>query len=377
MPAGQFPPPGAGTPAGPAQERLAAACAEADRLSALAEQSALRLRDARRARAAFERQSEQSTALADPHRLADAKNTAHEMFREKLDRARDRAAVVAGTAEYLREVDRLNRAARAVAGQADTWAAHRRALDEQVNTLAMKAEAARVSAAAARQACLDARRALAHEDEARAGTVAAQPLASPAARPAESRERTPIEALLAGDRDALRALVPRLAEEVGLDAGRLQLLLLELREAIYEGALAAAALEFPSTSRFWTQFSRTDARALAAALGSLGRGFDGRHGWREGRPAESRELAMAISMAGRDARTLRVRPTGTDLDILWQGVTIDAIGFLRERSPDLALETLEPLTGARAEQLTELWNNWGRLRRLLLSPAPAPAQPGG
>jgi hypothetical protein len=179
---------------------------------------------------------------------------------------------------------------------------------------------------------------------------------------------TPIEALLQGNRDIFRALVGRLAEEVGLDARRLQLLLLELREGLFERARAAAVLDFAPGNRFWAQFTPPEARAVAAALEVLGRGFDGRQGWRDDRPAEPRELAMAVSMAGQDPRMLRVKPVREDLAALWVGTKVDAVAYLRERSPDLALETFEPSVGPRAEGLTELWDNWGRLRRLMLSP---------
>jgi hypothetical protein len=127
-------------------------------------------------------------------------------------------------------------------------------------------------------------------------------------------------------------------------------------------------LDFAPASRFWTQFTLPEARAVAAALEVLGRGFDGRDGWRDGRVAEPRELAIAVSMAGQDPRMLRVRPAREDLEALWQGTAVDTVGYLRERSPDLALETFEPLLGPQAATLTELWDNWGRLRRLMLSP---------
>ena len=355
-------------PYGAAQQRLTTACAEADRLAALAEAEQRRLRDARRERATFERESEQGLALADPRHLADAKAAALTTYHERVGQARDRSTVLAGTAEYLREVDRLNRVARTVTGKAGTWTARVREFDEQVNRAQMKAEGARVAAQTARQECNEARRALVRQDEQLAadGDGASD---DGALVPADYADAiTPIEALLQGDRDIFRALVARLAEEIGLDARRLQLLLLELREALFEHARAAAVLDFAPGNRFWAQFTLIEARAVAGALEVLGRGFDGRQGWRDGRPAEPRELAIAVAMAGPDPRMMRVRPVRTELETLWQGTTVDTVGYVRERSPDLALETFEPLLGPQAAALTELWDNWGRLRRLMLSP---------
>jgi hypothetical protein len=353
-----------GTP----QQRLALACAEADRLGAIADQEQARLRDARRARAAFERDNAQSLALADPRRLADAKQAALHSYRAETHRTHDRAAMVGATAIYLRELTRLNRAARQVAGRTATWTTRLRELDDQINQLQMSAEAARVAAEAAQAACADARRALVRHDE---ELVAETDLVSAEDDAPDDwqQQLTAIEALLRGDRAAFQALVRNVAEAIGLDASRLQLLLLELRQALFERARAAAVLHFAPDNRFWAQFSRAEARAIAAALELLNRGFDGRDGWQGGRVAEPREVAIAVSMAGQDPRLLRVRPTREDLAALWAGTTVDTVEYVRERSPDLALETFEPLLGERAAGLTELWDNWGRLRRVMLSPA--------
>ncbi|HEY7599147.1 MAG TPA: hypothetical protein VH741_04395 [Candidatus Limnocylindrales bacterium] len=353
---------------GAAQQRLAATCAEADRLSAIADEEARLLREARRARAAFERESENGLALADPRNLTGQKLAALASYRERVHRATEREVVIAGTAEYLAEIDRLNRVARTVAGKSGEWTRRVRELDERVNRLAMTAEAARVAAAAARDECTEARRALVRQDERLA--LDGAPAFDEADQPPGAWDDTitPIEALLQGDRAVFRALVARLAEDIGLDARRLQLLLLELREALVERARASAILDFAPGNPFWGQLSLAEARAVAASLEVMGLGFDGRGGWRDGRPAEPRELAIAISMAGLDPRLLRVRPSRAELAGLWAGTVVAPVEYVRERSPDLALETFEPLLGEHADGLGELWDNWGRLRRLMLSP---------
>lgn len=350
-----------------AHQRLTSACAEADRLTAISDQHQARLRDARRSRARFENESEQGLALADPRRLATAKHAALLAYREQVRQTSDRSTMLAGTATYLRELTKLNRAAKRVAGQGEDLAVRQREYDEKVNQLQMAAEAARVAAEGAREACLEARRTLVQHDESMAA-VEVEYDSGINQSPTWEVQLTPIEALLEGDRDVFGALVNRLAEEIGLDSSRLQLLLLELREALFEGARAAAVLNFPPTNQFWAQLPLADARAVAGALEILYRPFDGRDGWAGGRVAEPREMAIAVSMAGQDPRLLRVRPAGPDLETLWQGVTVDPVEYVRQRSADLALDTFEPLTGTRAGGLAELWNNWGRMRRLMLDP---------
>jgi hypothetical protein len=150
-----------------------------------------------------------------------------------------------------------------------------------------------------------------------------------------------------------------------------QLLLLELREGLIARAYEAAALSFPQGHAFWSQFTRVEARAVAASLAVLGRGFDGRGGWQDGKPAEPRELALALSLAGREPRSVKHKPTRAGLETIWQGVTVAAVEHLHDNAPDLGIEAVTALLGPRAEGLSDLWDNWGRVRRLLLTREPA------
>jgi hypothetical protein len=165
----------------------------------------------------------------------------------------------------------------------------------------------------------------------------------------------------------LLGLTLRLAEETGAEAGRLQLLLLELRQVIAARALEDGALEFPPAHPFWGQFSEQGAHELAASMAKLGFTFDGREGWRDGRAPDARDLAMALQYAGHDPRSLR-RPAGQEaIDGLWQGTTVLVEEWLAAAAPDLALERLISVLGPRASRLGELWDMWGRLRPLLVS----------
>jgi hypothetical protein len=158
----------------------------------------------------------------------------------------------------------------------------------------------------------------------------------------------------------------RLAEETGLDAGRLQLLIIELCERIAASALDAVVIGFPPEHEFWSQFEPEEARGLAATLAQLGYRFDGRAGWLDGRTPTPRELAYALAHVGLERR-LRRPLAQAQLDGLWQGAQLESVRHLVQRAPDLSLDQLQHMLGARAAALDELWANWSQVRRALLS----------
>ena len=216
-------------------------------------------------------------------------------------------------------------------------------------------------------------RALAACEEDAAGHIRSAPSAprrlasQPSATVVAPTGRTPISLLLSGDRQALLSLTLHLAEEIGVEAGRLQLLLLELRQAIAARALDDNALDFPDGHPFWGQFSPEGGRQLAASLARVGYAFDGRDGWRDGRVPGVRDLALALEYAGNDPRALR-RPAGqAAIDELWKGTRVLVEPWLAAAVPDLTLGRLIDVLGARASRLGELWDMWGRLRPLLVT----------
>jgi hypothetical protein len=264
-------------------------------------------------------------------------------------------------------------------------------MEAHVERCELTANAARVAAESAAEACVDARRMLAACQEARRSANAssingrpAAPLPPPpaSAEPVPSLERAKsippppaprpdgvpaMMVVLSGDRARLAQMVPGLAEELGEDAGRLQLLLLDLREALVESATRECVYVFPPESRFWSQFAAAEGRAIAAALATLGRRFDGIDGWEGEQAPSSRELAMAMSLGGRDPRSVRFVPMGEDLQVLWRGVTVAVDEHVAVSAPDLRMDTMQRLAGDRSEALTELWRNWELLRPLLLA----------
>lgn len=381
---------GAG-PCGPARTEVEYRCAEAERLSQAAQIQVQRLRDAKRMLARVQAQRDADARVRDRRLLSDAKENARRAYHESFTRARNGSAnydVQGAAGEWLNEINRLNR---------QLELADRRAADvmRQINELTaampqieLAADAARIAAEAAQVTCVEARRALAacEEDAApQAGSISRPvgmpggPAAAPVATAAPAAPSVhaptvvvaggpaPISLLLRGDRQALLGLTLRLAEETGVEAGRLQLLLLELRRAIAARALEDNALAFPAGHPFWGQFSAEGGRQFVISLARLGYTFDGRAGWREGRAPGPRELAMALEHAGNDPRSLR-RPAGqAAIDELWKGTTVLIEPWLATAVPDLALGRLIDVLGPHASRLGELWDMWGRLRPQLLS----------
>jgi hypothetical protein len=364
-------------------------CSDAERLTQLAALQQQRLRDAKRQLAELLRQRETDAKVRDRRQLSDAKEEARRVYREQVVRATTPAEIQAAAAVWLREMDQLNRQLAQAEVRAGSVTDRASTLQRDLPGLELAADAARIAAEAAQVACVEARRQLAAcEEEAarRVGTapatgstssapgvgavaaaatgVAASARPVPAAPP--QPRVAPIALLLRGDRQALLGLTLRLADETGVEAGRLQLLLLELRAQIAARAVEEHALAFPADHPFWSQFTPDAARQLVASLEQLGFRFDGRAGWRDGRVPTIRDLALALAHCGYDPRLLR-RPAGqAAIDELWQGTSVLVEDYLASRVPDLALGRLLDVLGARAQRLGELWDMWGRLRPLLL-----------
>jgi hypothetical protein len=374
-------------PCGQARADVDQRCADADRLAQAAAVHQARLRDVKRRLHDAHLRRDADGRVRDRRQLGEAKEDARRAYHDALARADDPAAVQDAAATWLREVDRLNRELERANRRAESVAREVSELERSIPGVELAADAARIAAEAAQVACLEARRTLAacEEDAGRrmaapsgsdedrsashawaSGATAVAP-AHAASRPTpRSNGPTPIALLLRGDRQALLGLTLRLAEETGAEAGRLQLLLLELRSAIVSRALEDHALGFRPDHPFWSQFSAETGRQLAATLSQLGYSFDGRGGWRDGRVPGIRELALALTHCGHDPRSLR-RPAGqAAIDELWQGTSVLVEEYLASKAPDLALGRLIDLLGPRAARLGELWDMWGRLRPLLL-----------
>jgi hypothetical protein len=379
-------------PCGPARAEVEYRCAEAERLAQAAQLHVQHLREAKRMLARAQAQRDADARVRDRRLLNDAKESARRAYHESYTAARNGNPgndIHEAAGEWLREINRLNRQLELADRRAADVSRQITEFTAQIPGIELAADAARIATEAAQVMCVEARRGLAacEEDAARlvrteprpAGGSVARATVAPAAAPSGTGSAAPaaptvfaatgpapISLLLRGDRQALLGLTLRLAEETGVEAGRLQLLLLELRQAIAARALEDNALAFPSGHPFWSQFSAEGGRQFVLSLARLGYTFDGHDGWREGRAPGVRELAMALEYAGNDPRALR-RPAGqAAIDALWQGTTVLVESWLSAAAPDLSLGRLIDVLGPRASRLGELWDMWGRLRPQLL-----------
>ena len=75
---------------------------------------------------------------------------------------------------------------------------------------------------------------------------------------------------------------------------------------------------------------------------------------------------------------MRIRhwPRDAELRALFEDVTVAADEWLVAAAGDLTLGEMVDALGRRADELTDIWDAWGRLRPLLLGAAPGPATNG-
>jgi hypothetical protein len=416
-----FPPASPGTaaaspeadPCAAARSAAQDACALADRMSALALATQERLRDARRAYDEHAGRRERAAAAADPRAVRAAKDEAQAAFRRARLAAADRGALEVAASEWLREVDRVNARTREAIRLLTREDAAEIPLLQAVERLGLEADGARIAAESAAEACRNARITLATcEERERAGIAAAAaatpglpargalepasvaarataavPAAEPGAaaaglpaasapavtakpgHPPPSTAAAAVFPLLEGDREVLRRIAAALAEGDPAAEGRWQAHLRALVDAVTARAIDSAALDFPQEHAFWGPYTQQQCREIAAALAALGYRFDGHGGFVDGRIPGQRELSLAIGYAGMDPMRIRFWPTEAEMARLFEDVRVECGRFVAEAAGDLALGEMIDMLGRRAEDLSDLWNAWGRVRPLLLAPA--------
>jgi hypothetical protein len=382
-------------------------------MNALAVATQERHREARRAYDEHAGRRERAAALVDPRAVREAKEAAQAVFRRARLAAPDRPTLEAAASEWLREIDRINARTREAQRTIDREDAAEAGLLQAVERLGIEADGARITAESAAEACRNARITLANCEEgerlgpgrqdtsgplapasvvARATRVTAVPRPrpvggeAPETRPGDTDEAaaqsapggTPGRAaeaepavlpLLAGDRDILRRVAVTLAQGDSAAEDHWQVQLSSLVEAVRERAIDSAALGFPEEHAFWGPYTQMQCREIAAALAALGYRFDGLGGFADGRIPGQRELSLAIGYAGLDPMRVRIWPTEAELPHLMEEVQVDAGRFIAEAAGELTLGEMIDLLGRRAEDLSDLWNAWGRVRPLLLASA--------
>ena len=334
-----------------------------------------------------------------------AKEQAQQRFRDARNRAGTRDDVENGAREWLAEINRINHDTREAALRIERDRAAAATLQMTVERLAVEADAARISAERADEACVAAREAVATCEEAqaleaaaaRSAAAAGEPptedaadaadAAVPAGRPIPIAAATPepedefafstpmnsqagqdalIQRILRGDREAMQHAVARLAGDDPEARKLWQAQLGAFVEALIARSIEASAFDFPIDHPFWGAFNQAQNRDIAAGLSSLGFRFDGFGDWVDEHQPSQRDLALAVGYAGLDPMRIRRWPTEAETKDLLREVRVAADEYIAGAAGGLTLGELVTMLGRRADGLAELWNQWGSVRPVLL-----------
>ena len=382
------PPPGTAAAAAPAatercaEERRIAEerCELATRARAQADATSEALRQAQRDYDAHDGAAREARERSDPRAIQVAKDQAQGGFRAAVRAAEGADDLEAAARDWLNEINRINTEAKDAAGRAVRESGAAAEIANRLERLGLEADAARIGAENADAACLAARAAVAECDE-RVATDPSTFLVPPAPPPPRMPDLVEDETLgialgsggtprvfrlLRGDRVAMATIVTALAGEDAEARRRWQLQLSGLIEAILADAIVAGYLEFPDAHPFWGSFTRAQNRDIVQALSSLGYRFDGLGGWSDGRFPSQRDLSLALGYAGLDPMRMRHWPNEEATAGLFRDVTVAADEYLAEVAGDLTLGEMVTTLGRRADPLADIWNQWGRIRPLLL-----------
>jgi hypothetical protein len=365
--------------------RVAASrCEEARTAAQVHAAAAERTRMVRRDLVAAEHAVAAAQSAADPRPRSAEKSEAREVYLAAREQAASEAELSAATATWAHAVDRINRAARLAARTLTKVRTEATRLERAVHEAERVEQAARIRAEAAEAGCLDARVRLATCEERLAGPVdlghldrapstAGQPPAA-AGSPVGSISQIPhseplvIESMVCGDRRALELAATAIAEHGQLSPAAIRVQLQELVDAIASVAGQEGFLIFDPGHPFWSSLTADEARDVLAALARLGFRFEPAEGWHAGRAPTPSDLSLALAYAGLDARNVRGLPSAADLRTLPSSIGVDARAFLAAFAPDLAMDQLVRLLEVRAVNLGPLWDGWGLVRPVLLSP---------
>ena len=363
-------------------------CAVADAARKEARRTADVLRDAQRAYDALQERVDRAQEVADPRRVAEAKAHLHATFRKANDAAAGPEHAEVAAREWLDAINRLNAAVRDAARLVEIGGAELRVQVAALDRLGLDADAARIGADNAAEACQAAREGLAACEEAVARAEAAVPAAPtepeeehPFARvwPVEEPALMPslaapgsvgvssIIRVLRGDRDARERIVAALAGSDPDAQREWHLRLVNLVDAITAKAIEDGYLDLPADDPFWGLFEGRETRDVVGALSALGFRYDGMGGFADGRVPATRDLALAVGFAGLDRMRIRTWPREDTMDGLYARATVAADEWLVTLAGDLTLGRMVDALGSRAAGLADTWNAWGRVRPVLLA----------
>jgi hypothetical protein len=364
---------------------------------------------------------------ADPVTVGKLKEDAHEAFRKSIQAARSRDQIEEAASVWLVAINRINATSRSSMIRLHREREALEGLADELDRLMAQAEAAAAMADAAEEACRSARESLAATKgspptaasaeaarSALAELAAAQATAhaafaaptkaeppppailrpvsigrtAPAAEPEGSvpsraapappsppepaqpvNYRAPdppaLVRALRGEGPAVAALVQRLAGPDAEQRRSWQACLSGLVSALVDAAADQGYYIFPRDHPFWGQFTLEQARELARGLAALGFRYDGQDGFIDDRVPGPRDLTLAAGNAGLPTVRVRYWPTLEEAAFLYRGVRVDATQALVEQVPTGTMNELMQLVGRRSQTLSELWNEWPRVRPLL------------
>jgi len=356
-------------------------CELATRAQAQSAAAADALRRAQRAYDAHTAAAEAAAEAANPRAVRTLKEDAQRAFRAASRGAASPDAVEAAARTWLQEINRINREAAAASLTADRERELATTTGASLERLGLAADAARVGADMAEAACVAARTAVADCDEAEHGGAAvprATPVTPSEPEPSDEHEdealgvaltggtEPRIFRLLRGDPEAMDTLVARLAGDDPDEHRRWQLAVAGLIDAVLADAIEQAYMRFPHEHAFWGPYTLEQNRDITRALASLGFRPDGLGAWVDDRVPAQRELSLALGYAGLDPMRMRQWPNEQQTAQLFSEVEVAADEYLADVAGNLTLAEMIEMLGRRADGLVDLWNQWGRIRPLLL-----------
>jgi hypothetical protein len=365
-----------------ADERCELASRAQERASAAADG----LRRAQRDYDAHSQAAAAAAEAANPLAVRSLKEGVQRDFRAASQAAGSPEAVEAAARTWLQEINRINREAAAASLTADRERDAATSAGASLERLGLEANAARIGAEMANAACVAARTVVADCDEQSIAGAVPSHAAATAPPPAaalisddhgdealglalEGGTAPRIFRLLRGDSDAMDRLVATLAGGNPAEVRRWNEALSGLTDAIVADAIEQGYLRFPHDHQFWGPYTLEQNRDVTLALASLGYRFDGLAGWLDERQPAQRELSLALGYAGLDPMRVRGWPNEEQTAQLFRDVEVAADEYLAGAAGDLTLAEMVEMLGRRADNLVDLWNNWGRVRPLLLEEA--------
>jgi hypothetical protein len=351
------------------------------------------LREAQREYDVLREQVDTAQAEVDPRTIAAAKEALHREFRSATATAGDAEATERAAREWLDQVNELNGRTRAATREVERGNAALREAAPRLDRMAVDADVARIAAESAEIACREAREALAACEEpvaaaelpvaggeepaapswpASAGPAIAEPpvgVGAVTGGGSDLRDLPIILRVLRGDRPARDRLVATVASDNPAAAGEWQIRIAQLVDAIVARAIEDGYLDLPDDAPFWSLFSAHERRDIVGALSALGYRFDGLGGFADARVPVPRDLSLAVGYAGLDRMRIRAWPQEDELAQLYARATVAADEWLAAEAGDLSLGLMVDALGARATDLADVWNAWGRLRPAMLATA--------